>query len=131
MTDPKSFAYGSTALVIGPEDAIRKKLHTVNFTRHFMKDEIEDPTMFTPRAFIGTSGRVDSGVDCDDVSLVAMMGTPTSIIHVIQQIRLRGRKNAGNQKGILNCYHIMLTLHDFVYSNEHLVYEEYSEIEGV
>ena len=56
MTDPYSFMHGTIALVVGGEDAIRKKLHTVQFTRHFERADVVDTNFFTPRVLIGTSG---------------------------------------------------------------------------
>ena len=35
-----------------------------------------------------------------------------------------GRKMPGEYENILNCYHIIFTLKDYVYLNERLYYEE-------
>ena len=105
MTDPSSIIHGTTALVIGSEDTVWKKLYTVQFTSSFSNEEIEDPTVFTPRILIGTSGCIGAGIDCDDISLVARLGMPTSLMHLIQEIGRCGRNMSGEYENILNCYH--------------------------
>ena len=83
MTDPSSIIHGTTTLVIGSEDTVRKQLHPVEFASSFSNEEIEDPTVFTPHILIGTSGCIGTGIDCDDISLVACLGMPTSLMHLI------------------------------------------------
>jgi hypothetical protein len=124
MTDPKSYMHGTTVLVVGSEDTIRKKLYTIQFTRRFEANEIEDRTVFTPRVLIGTSGCIGAGVDCNDVHLVARMGMPTSIIHLIQEMGRCGRSTQGEYEMIHNEYHLMFNLKEFVYLNERLFYED-------
>ena len=73
---------------------------------------------------IGTSGCIGAGIDCDDISLVARLGMPTSLMHLIQEMGRCGRNTSGEYQNILNCYHIIFTLKDFVYLNERLFYED-------
>ena len=124
MTNPSSKIHGTTALVIGSEDTVRKQLCTVQFTSSFSNEEIEDPTVFTPRILIGTSGCIGAGIDCDDISLVARLGMPTSLMHLIQEMGRCGRNASGEYENTLNCYHVIFTLKDFFYLNERLFYEE-------
>ena len=86
MTNPLSIIHGTTALVIGSEDTVRKQLHTVEFTSSFSNEQIEDPAVFTPRILIGTSGCIGACIDCDDISLVARLGIPASLMYLIQEM---------------------------------------------
>ena len=73
-TDPSSFVCGTTDLVVGDEDTLRKNLYNVQFTRCFETAYILNTNIFTPRVLIDTSGFIGSGVDFEDVTLVACMG---------------------------------------------------------
>ena len=70
MTSPTDGFSGTTALVVGSEDAIRKQLYTIAFTKKWSTADIEDPSKFTPRVLLGTSGCIGTGLDCDDVTLM-------------------------------------------------------------
>ena len=122
MTSPTEGFPGTTVLVVGSEDAIRKQLYTIAFTKKSTIDDIKDASKFTPRVLLGTSGCIGTGLDCDDVHLMLRLGLPTSLLHLIQEMGRCGRNsNVIEPLGTLpNCYHVMFTLYDYVYLTERL-----------
>ena len=122
MTSPIDGFPGTTVLVIGSEDSIRKQLYTLAFTKTWSTSEIEDSSIFTPRVLLGTSGCIGTGIDCDDVHLMLRLGLPTSLLHLIQEMGRCGRSINALEDGQSkkNCYHVMFTLQDFVYLTERL-----------
>ena len=122
MTSPTDGFSGTTALVVGSEDAIRKQLYTIAFTKKWSTADIEDPSKFTPRVLLGTSGCIGTGLDCDDVTLMVRLGLPTSLLHLIQEMGRCGRKRntIDGLATTMNCYHVMFTLNDYVYLTERL-----------
>ena len=123
MTSPIDGFAGTTVLVVGSEDVIRKQLYTLAFTKRWSNADIEDSSKFTPRVLIGTSGCIGTGLDCDDVHLMLRLGLPTSLLHLIQEMGRCGRKKDdmdGQGTSSKNTYHVMFTLQDFVYLTERL-----------
>ena len=122
MTSPTEGFAGTTVLVVGSEDAIRKQLYTIAFTKKSSKEEIEDTSKFTPRVLLGTSGCIGTGLDSDDVHLMVRLGLPTSILHLIQEMGRCGRNlsTIDPLDTLRNCYYVMYTLHDYVYLTERL-----------
>lgn len=122
MTSPTEGYPGTTVLVVGNEDAIRKQLYTIAFTTKWTTHDIEDQKKFTPRVLLGTSGCIGTGLDCDDVHLMVRLGLPTSLLHLIQEMGRCGRKSNYEEGDAtpLNLYHVMFTLQDYVYLTERL-----------
>ena len=120
MTCPTDGYVGTTALVVGKEDVVRKLLYTVAFTNTWTIDEINNTSKFTPRVLLGTAGCIGAGLDSNDVHLVQRVGMPTSRLNLIQEMGRCGRKITGEYVGISNCYHVIYNLKDFVYLNERL-----------
>ena len=120
MTCPTDGYVGTTALVVGKEDVVRKLLYTVAFTKTWSVDDINNSTKFTPRVLLGTAGCIGAGLDNNDVHLVQRVGMPTSRLNLIQEMGRCGRKTNGEYLGIHNCYHVIYNLKDFVYLNERL-----------
>ena len=123
MTSPSDGFAGTTVLVVGTEDAIRKQLYTIAFTKKSSTEDIEDSSKFTPRVLLGTSGCIGTGLDSDDVHLMIRLGLPTSTLHLIQEMGRCGR-NCHDNNEILdtgtNCYHVMFTIYDYAYLIERL-----------
>ena len=83
--------HGTTAHIVGSEDSIRKKLHPVQFARHFEEICIKDENIFAPIVLTYTSGCAGSGFDCSDTALVSRLGVPTRIINITQEMGRCGR----------------------------------------
>ena len=120
MTCPNDGYVGTTALVVGKEDVVRKLLYTVAFTTTWSIEDINDTSKFTPRVLLGTAGCIGAGLDSNDVHLVQRVGMPTSRLNLIQEMGRCGRSITGEYKDITNCYHVIYNLKDFVYLNERL-----------
>ena len=130
MTCPATGYVGTTALVIGKEDVVRKLLYTVAFTKDWTNEEIDDTSIFTPRVLLGTAGCIGAGLDSNHVHLVQRVGMPTSRLNLIQEMGRCGRKLTGEYMTIENCYHVLYNLRDFVYLNERLFLSDEDEIEN-
>ena len=127
MTDPSAFVHGATALVVGGEDTIRKKLYAVQFTRRFETADIVTANMLTPRVLIGTSGCIGAGVDSEDITLVAHVGMPTSLMHFIQEMGRHDRMIQNENENAKNTCHHMNDLKEFGSLNERLYFEDDKE----
>ena len=78
--------------------------------------------MFAPRVLIGTSICIGTSVDCDNIRLVAQLGMPPRTIHLVQEMGRCGRNTSGEYETLLDFYHVILSLNDFVYLNKQLFY---------
>jgi hypothetical protein len=132
MTSPRDGFAGTTVLVVGSEDAIRKQLYTIAFTKKSSIEDIKDTSKFTPRVLLGTSGCIGTGLDGKDVYLVICRGLPTSLLHLIQEMGHCGRNSSMNSgiQSLPNCYHVMFTIHDYVYLTERLYFDDIEKQEG-
>jgi hypothetical protein len=118
MTSPTEGIPGTTVLVVGSEDAICKQLYTIAFATKWSIVDIEDPTKFTPRVLLGTSGCIGTGLDSSDVHLMLRLGLPTNLLHLVQEMGRCGRSSNSNSDDdsttTSNFYHVMFTLQDYV-----------------
>ena len=128
MTCPTDGHVGTTALVVGKEDAVRKLLYTVAFTTTWSVEDINDASKFTPRVLLGTSSCIGAGLDSNDVHLAQRVGLPSSRLNLIQEMGRCGRKTTGEHKDITNCFHVICNMKDFVCLNERLCLSDDDDI---
>ena len=129
MTCPQEGYVGTTALVVGKEDVVRKLLCTAAFTKLWSTEDIINSSQFTPRVLLGTAGCIGAGLDSDDVHLVQRIGMPTSRLNLIQEMGRCGRKTTGEFINNTNWYHVIYNLKDFVYLNERLFVKDEEEVQ--
>merc|ERR1712151_1092565 len=114
---------GDSVLVVGSQDAELKFAFTTKFTntKYVGDNSSQQSNSLQPRFLIGTSGCIGAGLDCPDVHLIVRLGLPTSIINLIQEMGRCGRSNiVSNCNESIDDYHIIFTIHDYVYLYERL-----------
>ena len=76
--------------------------------------------MLQPRILIGTTGCIGAGLDCKDVHYILRMGTPSSIIGLIQEMGRCGRNVHSTESNttIKNSIDIVFNIKDYIYLYE-------------
>ena len=122
---------GDSVLVFGGQEPELKFGAACAFTKK-VKDlmTLISANDFYPRVLIATSGCIGAGLDSDEVHVVLRMGFPCSISDFIQEMGRCGRnQHTNNDHPLVDCYHLITSLSDYVYLNVRLFVLEEPESE--
>ena len=89
-------------------------------------DLVEQNRYYT-RILIATASCIGAGLDCSEVYCVIRDGSPTSIMHLSQELGRCGRERSIGRDGYSDNFELILNMDSFIYLNERLYVTEKNE----